>query len=282
MFVTVGSAYPAYAQVFLGESLSVDSTFFVSTVYPVALVIAFAIGLAFHTRWGRLGVTGRDLAVLSSAALLIGVITVFYAGGRWVPIVLLAIAGGAVVLLVRDLAGTRPKRRILAGHLAHLGLAMVLIGAAGSALGADFIGVMAPGESIEVAGRTVELNDITTGEVDRFIYVRASFTVDDSDSLSPEIRAYEDQALPVAEPALLSRPGGDVIIAISKVNADASSVNVSVFVRPMVVWVWFGAVTMALGGLVALASKDEAGGERRREAKAVQLSERTPSGTSSR
>ncbi len=282
IFVTVGSAYPAYAQVFFGESLSVDSTFFVSTIYPVALVITLGIGLAFHTRWRRLGVTAGDLATLGGSALLIGGVAVILAGQRWVPIFLLAIAGASTVLLAKDFASRRPRGRILAGHLAHLGLALVIVGAAGSALGADFAGVMAPGEIIEVGGRRITLARIETGEADRFIYVRASFTVDDSRVLEPEIRAYEDQALPVAEPALLSRPGGDVIIAISKVTADASSVNVSVFVRPMVVWVWLGAVTMALAGLVALASKDEVGGERRREAKAGQLSEEIPIGKSSR
>lgn len=282
VFVTIGSAYPAYAQVFLGESLGVDSTFFVSTIYPVALVISLMIGFAFRTGWNRVGVTVRELAYFVGAALLIGVATVVFAGQRWVPIVLLALAGGAVVLLATDMARKRPKSRILAGHLAHLGLAMVIVGAAGSALGADFAGVMSPGESIDVGGREVTLDQIDTGEADRFIFVRAGFTVDGSNRLDPEIRAYEEQALPVAEPALLSQPGGDVIIAISTVTSDASAVNVSVFVRPMVAWVWLGALTITLAGAVSLFSTVATGEVRRRSARAAQLQEQTASGKPSR
>ena len=282
VFVTIGSAYPAYAQVFLGENLGVDSTFFVSTIYPVALVISLGIGLALQTGWTRVGVTVRELAYFAGAALLIGVAAVVFAGQRWVPIVLLAVAGGAVLLLTMDLARKRPKSRILAGHLAHLGLALVIVGAAGSALGADFAGVMSPGESIDVGGREVTLDRIDTGEADRFIFVRAGFTVDGSDRLDPEIRAYEDQALPVAEPALLSQLGGDVIIAISTVTSDASAVNVSVFVRPMVLWVWLGALTITLAGGVSLFSTDASGEVRRRSARAAQLSEETASGKPSR
>lgn len=263
VFVAVGSGYPAYVEVFAGDQVSIGSGFFVSTLYPIALAVAFLIGLSFYTSWKRLSISGRDLLILGTVIIGVAVLASALAGRFWALVLLLATAAGALVLLVRSLAGRRPRGRILAGHIAHIGMALVLVGAAGSSLGADFEGVVAPDETVQVGGREVFLEEISTGSADRFIFVRAVFLVDGV-RVEPEIRAYEDQPVPIAEPALLTGPGGDVIVAISTVTSDASAVNVEVFVRPMVWWVWAGALTMALAGLAALFGKAGAGAAPRR------------------
>ncbi len=103
------------------------------------------------------------------------------------------------------------------------------------------------------------------GEADRYVYVRATFTVD-GETVTPEIRGYEDQATPVAEPALVSRPSGDVIVAVSLLFPDGETVAVSVFVRPLMWLVWLGAGLMGLTGLFALSARGGAGAGRRRSA----------------
>jgi cytochrome c-type biogenesis protein CcmF len=129
---------------------------------------------------------------------------------------------------------------------------------------------MGPGETADLARYTIELETIEAGEADRFIYVAAdvSFSRSGVDlfRLSPEIRAYEDQALPVPEPALRTTLVEDVVVAISRVAGDASVVEVSVFVRPLVTWVWVGAALIALAGLIALVSTGGDGARRRRSA----------------
>ena len=253
IFVGVGSAYPAYVSVFAGDEVAVGSQFFVSTLYPVALVMVPLMGLAFSTKWSRAGITRREISAMAIAFVAAAGVALAVAVRRIGPIVLLALAFAALAALVRSLVTRRPQRRALAGHLAHLGLAMILIGAAGSSLGDDFEGTMSPGEEIDVGGKAVRLEGISTGEQDRYIFVRAVFDVEQSIA-EPEIRAYEDQSLPVAEPALVTGPLGDVVVAISTVTPDASEVAVSVFVRPMVWWVWAGALLLGLAGLSSLFS----------------------------
>jgi len=113
---------------------------------------------------------------------------------------------------------------------------------------------------------------VDTGEADRYVFVRADFLLDPFGKvmLSPEIRAYEDQSLPVAEPVVRSSLVDDVIVAISLLYPDGETVEVSVFVRPLVTWVWVGAALMALAGLVALVWRDGAVAGRRRPATAGQ------------
>lgn len=157
---------------------------------------------------------------------------------------------------------------MLAGHLAHFGILLVLLGGSASSLGADFSGAMGPGDEVEVGPYTVAVDEITSGEADRYLFVAADIDLlkdgEVVDHLRPEIRAYG--RLPIAEPALRSTPTEDVVVAIGRVAEDASLVWVSVFVRPLVLWVWVGALLIAAAGVVALFSRDGGGAAPRRSA----------------
>ena len=152
--------------------------------------------------------------------------------------------------------------------MAHVGIAMVLIGAAGSAMGGDGVAVMAPGDSLEVAGHEIVMRAINTGETERFLFAEAEIVLDGQYVLTPQIRAYGGRDLPIAEPAIRSTPGGDVIVAISLLFPDAAAADVSVFVRPLVWWVWVGALVVSLGGLLLIAVTTSDGARRRRKARA--------------
>lgn len=258
VFVAAGTFYPAFASVFGGGSLTVDSRFYVLTVLPLAVVVAVGISLAH-----RVGVVAY--AVVAGLLLAVSLALV---GGE-VGLLLGATAGASVLMLVPVL-----DRRMRIPILAHIGMAVLLVGVGGSALGDDFMGAMRPGDVAEVGGHTVELLSIETGEEDRFIYVRAVFDLDGA-RLTPEIRAYEDQTVPVAEPALDAGVVDDVIVAISLLFPDEETVAVSVFVRPLMWMVWLGAGLVGLAGLLSLFERAGAGATRRRAA----TGEQQPGGT---
>lgn len=267
VFVTAGSLYPAIRSVFFEETVIVDSRFFVLTVLPVAILIAVSLGLAVSRRWFLFMWTTLIAAVLTT-----------WAYGPGIGLLLIAPAVGSIVVLSADLIGRRSRGRQLSLRLAHLGMAVLLFGVAGSSFGEDFEGPMRVGDSVEVSGITITLDELSTGEADRFVYVRADFDVDGR-GLAPEIRAFEDQNLPVAEPALRSGPSRDVIVAVSLLFPDGETVDVSVFVRPLVWWVWVGALLISAGGLVFLLGKGGVDVERHRLARATQQAAGTTSDT---
>ncbi|MGB8361360.1 MAG: cytochrome c-type biogenesis CcmF C-terminal domain-containing protein, partial [Acidimicrobiia bacterium] len=250
VFVVAGSAYPAYVGVFGGRPVVVDNRFFVLTVLPVAILVAVSLALALGAGW-------RTMAVVTVLAG-VGVVAV---GGPRPAALLLAPALASLALLVRLLMRDRPRATSLVAHLAHIGMAVFLVAVAGSAFGEDFSGSMVVGDSVTVAGHQVVLTGISTGDTDRYVFARATFEVDGA-ILQPEIRGYEDQAVPVAEPVIRSGPVSDVIVAISLLFPDGDTVAVSVFVRPLVWWVWVGASLVGLAGLFAIGG--DVSGRRRR------------------
>ncbi|MGH8947085.1 MAG: cytochrome c biogenesis protein CcsA, partial [Acidimicrobiia bacterium] len=190
-FVVIGSAYPAYARVFFGEEVGIDPTFFVVTVYPLALVMTTGLALALRTRWSRPGIDSRDLVALAAMWVVVALWVVVGSGAAsWPAAAGIGVAVAAMAMLAAHLFRSRPRGRRLVAHLAHLGMTMVIFGAAGSALGADFSGTMRPGETVMVGGHTIHLDSITTGEEGRIVFARTMFLVDGAARLSPEIRAY--------------------------------------------------------------------------------------------
>jgi cytochrome c-type biogenesis protein CcmF len=119
LVITVGSAYPAYANVFLGRLLTVDSRFFLSMTYPLAVLLVFGLGFALKTRWSRPGLDNPRVKLFMGVAALVALLGL--AGpGDLVPVGLLALAAGASVMLIRDLVKVRPRRRLIVAYLAHL------------------------------------------------------------------------------------------------------------------------------------------------------------------
>lgn len=274
VFVLIGSAYPAYISVFTGATTSVDPTFFVTLILPLAFLTLLGAAFAMRTSWlgdaDDIFAGVRLLTLFIVIAIGIAYLTVGFMVSWGFLLLVLALASSAILIV--DLIRRRPSGRILVGHLAHVGLAAVLIGAAGSSLGDEFRGGMAPGDSVEVGGYEVRLDGVETGEEGRYIFVVADMTLlrngQQIDTVTPQIRAYEDQPLPIPEPVLRSTPREDIVFAISRVNQDASGVEVSVFVKPLVFWVWAGGLLIALAGVVGLTGRGGAGEGRRRRARA--------------
>jgi cytochrome c-type biogenesis protein CcmF len=271
LFVTAGSAYPAFASVFGGETLVVDSAFFTRTVLPLAVLVALSLAMS---------VGGARWRVYTAVLLATTAGTWLVVGPRW-GLLLAAASFASLLVLVVSVTKARPRGRRLSIYLAHIGMAVVLIGAAGSSFGAEFEGSMRPGDSVEVGGHTVALQDVTSGDGGRYVFVRALFDVDGR-RVAPEIRAYEDQSTPVAEPALQSSIVDDIIVAVSLLFPDGETVAVSVFVRPLVWWVWVGAGLIALAGLTALFSRRGAAAMPHRSATTAPLPGGTTTDTASR
>lgn len=264
VFITIGSAYPAVLRAFAGDSAIVGPGFYVATVLPVAVLVAVSLYMALADT----ALPWVSLAVATS--VMVVAISGFSPG-----VTLLAPAIATGLALTYELF-SRSRQR-LGPVVAHLGFAIVLVGVAGSSFGGDFEGAMRPGDSVQVAGHSVTLVGVSIGEEGRFQRVVGKFDVDGL-LLEPEIRAYEDQLLPVAEPVLRSTPVDDVIVALSLLFPDGETVHVSVFVRPLVWWIWLGAGVVVLGGLLSRATGADAG-VRRLSATAERRRGETTTGT---
>jgi cytochrome c-type biogenesis protein CcmF len=71
-------------------------------------------------------------------------------------------------------------------------------------------------------------------------------------TLDPRLNYYVTSEQPVATPAVRSRADGDLYVNLMAFERDGSSATLRVLVEPLVAWIWFGGMIVALGAIVSL------------------------------
>ena len=276
--VFLGTFYPLFAEVWSGVKLSVGPQFFDATFVPILApgIIAMVIGPVLAWRRGNLRAALRRLAPAGIGALIAPVIA--FAVDRAAPPAALAgiaLAVWAMLGVVTDLAdrsgmakqpvGTswRRLRRLPRGTwgyaIAHFGVGVLIAGVTVStAWRSERIETLHPGDSIEIAGRTLRLVRVTEGDVANYHTQRAQIVVERPGSaamtLYPERRWYPVARSQTTNTAIATNGFGDLYLALGDPDGQGGWV-LRAYYNPLVPWIWFGAILAALGGLVSLSDR---------------------------
>ncbi len=74
--------------------------------------------------------------------------------------------------------------------------------------------------------------------------------------LYPEKRKYFSSAMPMTEAAIDSGLFRDLYVSLGEpVQGEKPQWSVRVFYKPFVSWLWYGAILMVLGGLLAVSDR---------------------------
>jgi len=270
--VGYGLLYPVLA----GDDLVVTGRYFALVTAPLALGVLAAIGVG-----PRLGGRPRSKAELRAVlgparwgiVALVAAAVVLH-DRRPLPLAMIGLAGAAAALTVAE---WRTRRRVrhsgragpapgTAGLLAHLGVAVLLAGVAGTATGTHRTASLVPGQSIAVRDYTLRLDGVVPVPApDGGRAARADLTVERKGrrlaTLRPVALVARSGAR-VSATALRSTPREDLQVALRTVSGGGGAVVVEVIVVPMAQWVWWGAVLMA-AGLAATATTSATARRRR-------------------
>jgi cytochrome c-type biogenesis protein CcmF len=275
----VGTMFPVLSRLWSSTPVSLSPAYYHRTVAPLGVttiglmaVWPLACGLA------RDELRRRLRPALAVAALGVGACV--WAGVRE-PVVLccVVIAAVAVSTILIDLArsvlaharqtGFGLGRSVvmvldrahgrLGSQIAHTGMALVLIGLAGSSLlGQRGAMMLTPGGSATIGRplQTVRLETINEVRGDNFTAAEAVLTLEGPDGsavrLMPQRRYYDRFGEPTAEVAIRSTWRRDVYVAMTGWNGRDSRVALDVRINPLTLWIWIGAATVTLGGIVSL------------------------------
>jgi cytochrome c-type biogenesis protein CcmF len=141
--------------------------------------------------------------------------------------------------------------------LAHIGAGVLTVGAISeTAFRSERAVAIAPGQSLDFAGRRITFLDV--GDVDgpNYTATRARFRVDhdgDAQSLSAERRFYQTSPMPTTEVGILTGLDGDLYVALGEPVRDGGGAwAVRLYHNPLVQFIFAGALLMAVGGLLSL------------------------------
>ncbi|HYW24128.1 MAG TPA: cytochrome c-type biogenesis CcmF C-terminal domain-containing protein [Terriglobales bacterium] len=252
-----------------GRELVVGAPYYERAGAPIMLALLALLAIGPMLPWRR--VQGGWLKLLrwqlgSAALALAGLL----AGGVRQPGALVAlplVAAGLITCLVeygrgaafaRRLAGPWPiaaarvlarNRRRYGAYLAHAGILVVAAGLIGSHVWQQSRQVtLRPGESVTVGSHTLTYQGMSAQNAGDHGELVARLRLGD-ETLEPARLTYPSlggQAL--TRVAIRSTPLDDVYVVLA--GADGSTVALTVFVNPLVTWIWVGGALLVAGVLL--------------------------------
>lgn len=157
---------------------------------------------------------------------------------------------------VATLFAVGPLRRRVGAWLAHVAVALITVGIAGSgAFHVDRQVVVAPGGSLSVGGYTLEFTGLGTSPVPGGRLLYANVLVAEHGryvgALRPGVMFYDDGQAPVTQVALNETNTSDLYLALAGTGTGGSAV-LDVHVNPMTVWIWRGGYLLILAVFLCL------------------------------
>ncbi|AZT84395.1 heme lyase CcmF/NrfE family subunit [Marinobacter sp. NP-4(2019)] len=274
LLVMVGTLYPLVLDYLDMGRLSIGEPFFNLTFSPLALAAGLLLGAGIFSRWKKTdgGWLGRKLlwpltiSVVATAAVMVtygGFKPWAFAGcfvAIWVTVATLWDLWDKSSSKKGRLQGLKRQSRSYYGMvLGHLGLAITMAGATVvSNYGIERDVRMTPGDTAMVGDYQIRFTDIGERRGQNFTAQYGSFDVSlDGDhvaTLHPEKRQYQVQRNVMTEAAIDAGLFRDVFVAIGeRITDDAWAIRIQY--KPLVRWLWLGALFMAAGGFLAIADR---------------------------
>jgi len=275
--VFVGTLYPLFLEAVTGQKISVGAPFFNLTFGPLMLPLLVAVPFGPMLAWKRgdfLAVAQRLWMAMVAAVVTIAVVA-WLAGNTHllaalgVGLAVWLMAGSLTEILMRakfgrEKLGTSMRRLVglprsaFGTTLGHFALGMMLLGiVASSAFQSERILVMAPSESVKIAGYTLSYNGMEPQIGPNYrqdVALMEAARGGHTSALRPAKRLYTARQMPTTEAAIHTRGLSQLYVSLGDLKEDGAVV-VRAYNKPLVLLIWLGPVMMALGGLVSLSDR---------------------------
>lgn len=288
--VLLGTLYPLFVDALNLGKLSVGPPYFNSVFVPLMAPAAFLIGVGPIARWKQAKLP--ELAVRLRLAFVLSLVTAvvlpFVIGGwKWRASLGLLLfcwivatslqnvwsrlrsQSGQLGLLSRIKAAPRSYYGM---QLAHIGVAVFIAGVTVvTSYQTEKDVKMNIGDTVSVGGYEFRLNNLAQYQGPNFQAVRADMEVTKNGALvavmHPEKRAFNVSGNATSETAIDRSVWRDLYLSLGD-EVPGGGWTVRVYHKPLVNWIWGGALLMAIGGGFAVTDRRYALASRKRASEA--------------
>ena len=267
--VLLGTLFPLLMDALGQGKYSVGPPYFNAVFVPAMALLAPFMAVGPISRWkqdsGKRWLT--ELGVPAVVCVLVALVAPYLGVGEvnlWASLSVL-LAAWLVLGLVRDLqarmrgvsSGSAVVARLTPSYLgmlmAHAGFALAIIGATFvTQFSAERDLRMEVGDSVTLNGYVFTLDELTVVEGPNYAADRGIFSVSVGGrlftTLMPEKRRYVASGQIMTEAAIDAGVTRDLYIALGEPLGDGAW-SVRVQHKPLIRWIWFGALMIGLGGL---------------------------------
>ena len=276
--VLFGTLYPLFLEAITGEKISVGPPFFNASFIPIMLPLIAVMAVGPFLSWKRADLPGvlSRLKFVAALAILVGLIVWYMrTGGPVLAVISMALAvwllcasayeWGRRVKFGRADMWARIARQPRASHgmtLAHIGVAVLMMGAIGSSAWKEEVVAFAePGTEVSVAGFDLTFEGIRREQGPNYIAQVATLSVTKNGApvttLYPERRSYPVAQSSTTESDIRQTLAGDLYVSIAEPAATnaAGKWTLRVLYEPLVNFLWIGTGLLVLGGMISLSDR---------------------------
>ncbi|MBU3567346.1 heme lyase CcmF/NrfE family subunit [Polynucleobacter alcilacus] len=264
--VLLGTLYPLLIDALHLGKISVGPPYFNSVFVPIMIPLLVLMGIGPWTNWKNTNLLAviKRLWLAGLVALLAGISIPLVMGeftwlaGMGFLLACWVIASGCLQL-VRQAKVGKPTRSFIGMQLAHLGIAVFVIGVTMVGAYQEEKDVrMLAGETVSVGGYQIQLQSVNKVPGPNYEAMRGTFLLSKNGQLEatmyPEKRSYFSSTMPMTEAAINASLTRDIYVSLGEELGDTSWA-VRVYYKPFVDWIWGGCLLMALGGIFAISDK---------------------------
>lgn len=279
--VFIGTLFPLVMDVVGGGKFSVGPPYFNRVFVPLMLGMMVFLGLTTFLNWRRQTNLKwlKPATWLGLSSVLIGLnLPWLMHQWRWGVALASALALWVIFTAIYDLwhrvsrtrhqhssvmALFKQPRSFLGMHLAHIGVGVFVLGAAWTTgYGTEEHHKVAPQGTVSMAGYDLSFKHLQVVQGANYESIMAHFFITKDDRpitwLRPEKRKYISSDSPTTEAAIYHTPWEDLYISMGEMLGDdlaTSSWLIRVYYRPLMGWVWYGSILMALGAFLSLTDR---------------------------
>ena len=279
-----GTLFPVLSEWVQGHKVTVGPPFFNRVNVPVALLLLLLTAVGPLLAWRKTSFESlkRNFSIPAGAAVAVAITLVAFGMRPWqtqsalyslmticlavlvtVTVFSEFVRGGRVIAAKTGkslLAGmarlTHNNTRRYGGYVVHFGVALVMIGLAGSAFNQDREKEMGYGDKINIGAYTLTCRSYTQDDKPNYRSEWAILDVTENGrpvtTLYPERRFYRASQQMSTMPSIRSTMKEDLYVVYEGVNEDTGRPIIKVHLNPLVTWIWLGWLTMVGGTILCM------------------------------
>jgi cytochrome c-type biogenesis protein CcmF len=260
-----GTMAPLIADTLGLGTLSVGPPYFNPSFLVPMLPMLALLAIAIHARWrrGALGEARRTLLVSFGLALVLGLAVTFGIYGAPLPLTPIGATLGIWIILSSLIDPLNRLRRGLSVPLPLAGMTIAHIGVGLFAIGITFVKsnsveldvALKSGQSAQVGGYQFRYEGVENISGPNYEGVRGTVSVTQGGRpvtvLRPEKRHFWVQGTVQTTAAIAPGLNRDLLAALGE-DVGAGAYSLRLQYRPLIRFIWLGALVMAIGGVVTV------------------------------
>ncbi|QWE10164.1 heme lyase CcmF/NrfE family subunit [Polynucleobacter sp. es-EL-1] len=264
--ILLGTLYPLLIDALHLGKISVGPPYFNSVFVPIMVPLLVLMGIGPWTHWKNtdLMTVIKRLWVAALVAVVAAIAIPAVMGEfTWLSSLgfLLAfwVIASGVMQIIRQAKAGKPTRSFMGMQVAHLGIAVFVIGVTMVGTYQEEKDVrMLAGETVNVGGYQIQLKGVEAVPGPNYKAMQGTFLLLRNGKLEatmyPEKRSYFSSTMPMTEAAIDAGLTRDIYVSLGEELEDKAWA-VRVYYKPFVDWIWGGCLLMTIGGILAISDK---------------------------